>query len=50
MNSPTIVDELKRRLADEKLANKHLNAVLKDLQDELTAAKLKIQELENENR
>lgn len=48
MNSPTIVDELKRRLSDAKLEIGHLNAVNQELQDELTAAKLKIQELEND--
>lgn len=45
MNSPTIVDELKRRLSDAKLEIGHLNAVLQELQDMLTAAKLEIKEL-----
>lgn len=47
MNSPTIVDELKKRLSDAKLEIGHLNAVNQELHDELTAAKLKIQEMEN---
>lgn len=50
MNSPTIVDELRKRLSDAKIEISHLNEVNHELQDMLTAAKLKIQELENENR
>lgn len=48
MNAPTVTDELKFQLKNTKLEIKHLNSVIQELQDELTAAKLKIQELENE--
>lgn len=45
MNSPTIVDELKRQLKHAKAEIGHLNAVNQELQDMLTAAKLEIKEL-----
>lgn len=48
MNAPTIIEELKTQLRNARLEISHLNEVNQELQDELTAAKLKIQELENE--
>ena len=45
-----LITQLKQELADRKLEIKHLNAVNQELYDELTQAKLIIQELENENR
>lgn len=43
-----VITQLKQELSDRKLEIKHLNEVNQELQDELIAAKLKIQELENE--
>ena len=48
MNAPTTIDELKTQLKNAKLEIAHLNAINQELYDELAAAKLKIQELENE--
>lgn len=45
-----VITQLKQELAYRNLEIKHLNAVNQELHDELTEAKLKIQELENENR
>lgn len=40
MNQPTTVEQLQTELNDRKLELKHVNAVCKELQDELTTAKL----------
>lgn len=48
MNEPTIIYELKTQLRNARLEIKNLNEVNQELQDELIAAKLKIQELKNE--
>lgn len=45
-NQPTTVEQLQTELNDRNLEIKHLNAVCKELQDELTKAKLRIAELE----
>lgn len=45
MNEPTIIDELKTQLKNKNLEIAHLNAVNQELYDELTEAKLKLQDL-----
>ena len=45
MNAATTTDELKTQLGYAKLESKHLTAVIQELQDELTEAKLEIKEL-----
>ena len=43
-----LITRIKQELADRKLEIEHLNAVNQELCDELTQAKLRIKELENE--
>ena len=50
MNAPITIDELKAYIENLRMEIARSSAVAQELQDTLTAAKLKIQELENENR